>query len=79
MTAGRLLAVSDLHVSYPRNRQWVNDLPPGEPGDWLLAVGEVFTPGGWYMRLSSRAGCYRKSPAGKIAEYGWRLLVTFAA
>ena len=38
---GRLLAVSDLHVSYPRNRQWVEDLPPGSPGDWLLVVGDV--------------------------------------
>ena len=38
---GRLLAVSDLHVSYPQNRQWVEDLPPGSPGDWLLVVGDV--------------------------------------
>lgn len=37
----RLLAISDLHVSYPRNRQWVEDLPPGEPGDWLLVAGDV--------------------------------------
>jgi 3',5'-cyclic AMP phosphodiesterase CpdA len=41
VTAGRLLAISDLHVSYPRNRQWVEDLPAGEPGDWLLVVGDV--------------------------------------
>ncbi len=41
MTPGRLLAVSDLHVSYPRNRQWVQDLPPGAPGDWLLVAGDV--------------------------------------
>ena len=39
--AGKLLAVSDLHVSYPQNRQWVEDLPPGSPGDWLLVVGDV--------------------------------------
>ena len=38
---GKLLAVSDLHVSYPQNRQWVEDLPPGAPGDWLLVVGDV--------------------------------------
>ena len=37
----RLLAISDLHVSYPRNRQWVSDLPPGAPGDWLLVAGDV--------------------------------------
>ena len=41
MTPGRLLAISDLHVSYPRNRQWVEDLPPGQPGDWLLVAGDV--------------------------------------
>src|SRR2546430_5918518 len=38
---GRLLAVSDLHVSHPRNRQWVADLPPGLPGDWLLVAGDL--------------------------------------
>ena len=38
---GKLLAVSDLHVSYPQNRQWVEDLPPGSPNDWLLVVGDV--------------------------------------
>ena len=38
---GKLLAVSDLHVSYPQNRQWVEDLPPGSAGDWLLVVGDV--------------------------------------
>ncbi len=41
MTPARLLAVSDLHVSYPRNRQWVQDLPAGAPGDWLLVAGDV--------------------------------------
>ena len=41
VTPGRLLAVSDLHVSHPRNRQWVADLPPGSPGDWLLVAGDL--------------------------------------
>ena len=41
MTAGRLLAISDLHVSHPRNRRWVADLPPGSPGDWLLVAGDL--------------------------------------
>ncbi|HMH36323.1 MAG TPA: metallophosphoesterase, partial [Streptosporangiaceae bacterium] len=41
MTPGRLLAVSDLHVSHPRNRRWVADLPPGSPGDWLLVAGDL--------------------------------------
>src|SRR5262249_36055088 len=41
VTPGRLLAVSDLHVSHPRNRQWVAGLPPGSPGDWLLVAGDL--------------------------------------
>src|SRR6185369_17614651 len=36
------------------------------------SAGEVFTPGGWYMSLSSSAGCYRKSPASEIAGGRWR-------
>jgi hypothetical protein len=45
----------------------------------MESAGDVFTPEGWYMGVSSRAGCYRKSPADKIAEDGWRLPGTFAA
>ena len=44
--AGRLLAVSDLHVGYPENRAYADALSPGDPGDWLIVagdVGEVFT------------------------------------
>ena len=41
MTPGRLLAVSDLHVSHPRNRRWVADLLSGSPGDWLLVAGDL--------------------------------------
>ena len=41
MTPGRLLAISDLHVSHPRNRRWVADLPSGSPGDWLLVAGDL--------------------------------------
>lgn len=41
MSPGRLLAISDLHVSHPRNRQWVADLPPGAAGDWLLVAGDL--------------------------------------
>src|SRR6185369_10360541 len=37
------------------------------------SAGEVFTPEGWYMGISSYAGCYRKSSADKIAECRWRL------
>jgi 3',5'-cyclic AMP phosphodiesterase CpdA len=37
----RLLAVSDLHVRHPKNREVVENLPPGGPGDWLLVAGDV--------------------------------------
>jgi 3',5'-cyclic AMP phosphodiesterase CpdA len=39
--APRLLAVSDLHVSYEENRAMVRDLHPASPGDWLLVAGDV--------------------------------------
>ncbi len=54
---GRLLAISDLHVSYPRTRQWVEDMPPGAPGDWLLVVGDVAEKVAdieWALRTLSR-------------------------
>ncbi|QYC42771.1 Calcineurin-like phosphoesterase [Nonomuraea coxensis DSM 45129] len=38
---GRLLAVSDLHVSYAENRAIVQELKPHAPGDWLLVAGDV--------------------------------------
>jgi 3',5'-cyclic AMP phosphodiesterase CpdA len=37
----RLLAISDLHVSYPENRAALDGLRPSAPGDWLLVVGDV--------------------------------------
>ena len=37
----RLLAVSDLHVAYPQNRQLVGELRPRSPADWLLVAGDV--------------------------------------
>ncbi len=39
--AGRLLAVSDLHVGYPENRAYADALAPGDPGDWLIVAGDV--------------------------------------
>ncbi|MGW6916810.1 metallophosphoesterase family protein [Kitasatospora sp. NPDC054939] len=39
--AGRLLAVSDLHVSYRENRELVEKLEPGHPDDWLIVAGDV--------------------------------------
>lgn len=38
---GRLLAISDLHVRYPQNRDHVEALRPGHEADWLLVAGDV--------------------------------------
>ncbi len=37
----RLLAVSDLHVGYPENREVVAGLHPEREGDWLVVAGDV--------------------------------------
>ena len=50
--AGRLLAVSDLHVGYAENRAYADALSPGDPGDWLIVagdVGEVFADVGFVL------------------------------
>ncbi len=39
--APKLLAVSDLHVAYPENREIVEKLRPESAGDWLLVAGDV--------------------------------------
>jgi len=39
--AGRLLAISDLHIGYPENRAYAGALSPGDPGDWLIVAGDV--------------------------------------
>jgi 3',5'-cyclic AMP phosphodiesterase CpdA len=39
--AGRLLAISDLHVAYPENRAHLERLVPPADGDWLLVAGDV--------------------------------------
>lgn len=36
----RLFAVSDLHVSFPENREFIENLPDS-PADWLLVAGDV--------------------------------------
>jgi 3',5'-cyclic AMP phosphodiesterase CpdA len=40
-SAGRLLAISDIHVGYPENRQTVEGITADSPDDWLLVVGDV--------------------------------------
>jgi 3',5'-cyclic AMP phosphodiesterase CpdA len=49
-----LLAISDLHVAYPENRQIVADLHPHTDDDWLLVAGDVadtFAEIGWALGL----------------------------
>jgi 3',5'-cyclic AMP phosphodiesterase CpdA len=38
---GKLLAISDLHVSYEENRSIVEKLRPDSDADWLLVAGDV--------------------------------------
>jgi 3',5'-cyclic AMP phosphodiesterase CpdA len=40
-TAGKLLAISDLHVGYAENRKFVDGLRPESDEDWLLVAGDV--------------------------------------
>ncbi|MFG2645277.1 metallophosphoesterase family protein [Streptomyces sp. NPDC048370] len=39
--SGRLLAVSDLHVSHAENRRIVEDMKPENDGDWLIVAGDI--------------------------------------
>jgi 3',5'-cyclic AMP phosphodiesterase CpdA len=39
--AGRLLALSDLHVGYQENRAYADSLAPSDPGDWPIVAGDV--------------------------------------
>ncbi len=39
--SGKLMAISDLHVAYPENRQVVEKLRPESESDWLLVAGDV--------------------------------------
>ncbi|WP_246144460.1 metallophosphoesterase [Actinacidiphila oryziradicis] len=41
MSGSRLLAVSDLHVSYEENRAVVEGIRPTDDGDWLLVAGDI--------------------------------------
>ena len=37
----RLLAISDLHVGYPQNRELVASLRSDSLADWLIVAGDV--------------------------------------
>jgi 3',5'-cyclic AMP phosphodiesterase CpdA len=38
---GKLVGVSDLHITHPDNRRVVESLRPQSPADWLLVCGDV--------------------------------------
>ncbi len=40
-SAGRLLAISDLHVGHPENRRLVEELRPASERSWLIVAGDV--------------------------------------
>jgi len=49
---GRLLAISDLHIGYPENREFALSLRPEHPDDWLIVagdIGEVFADVGFVL------------------------------
>jgi 3',5'-cyclic AMP phosphodiesterase CpdA len=54
---GSLLAVSDLHVAFPENRKFIEELWPESAGDWLLVAGDVGEKSAdieWALRELSR-------------------------
>jgi 3',5'-cyclic AMP phosphodiesterase CpdA len=51
---GRLLAISDLHVSHRENRELLARLRPGSGEDWLIVAGDVaerMADVAWALRL----------------------------
>ena len=55
--APKLLAVSDLHVAFPENKELVANLRPESAGDWLLVagdVGEIFADIEWALTTLSQ-------------------------
>ncbi|MFD4786099.1 metallophosphoesterase family protein [Streptomyces sp. NPDC058459] len=59
--AGRLLAVSDLHVGYEENRALVEGMRPGSDEDWLIVAGDVAeTVADIRWALETLAGRFRR-------------------
>lgn len=54
--SGRLVAVSDLHVEHPENRELVQGMYPESASDWLIVAGDVADGHAgieWALRLLS--------------------------
>lgn len=59
--AGQLLAISDLHIGYPENRELVERMHPETADDWLLVAGDVAeTVSEIRWALQTLAGRFRK-------------------
>jgi predicted phosphodiesterase len=53
----RLVALSDLHIAYPENRKFIEELYPKNARDWLLLagdVGELFADIEWALTILSQ-------------------------
>ncbi|MER5889026.1 metallophosphoesterase [Streptomyces sp. NPDC001941] len=61
---GRLLAISDLHISYAENRALVERLEPESEDDWLLVAGDVAET------VADIRWCL-KTLAGRFAKVVW--------
>jgi 3',5'-cyclic AMP phosphodiesterase CpdA len=62
--AGRLLAVSDLHIGYQENRAYADSLSPDDPADWLIVAGDV-------GELFADVGFVLASLANRFARVIW--------
>ena len=52
----RRLALSDLHVAFPENREFIENRWPESAADWLLVAGDVaerFADIEWALRVLS--------------------------
>ncbi|MEU8032044.1 metallophosphoesterase [Streptomyces sp. NPDC049099] len=59
--AGQLLAISDLHITYPENRALVEDMRPTSDADWLIVAGDIAeTVADIRWALEKLAGRFRK-------------------
>ncbi|GAA1425502.1 metallophosphoesterase [Streptomyces thermospinosisporus] len=61
---GQLWAVSDLHISYPENRELVERMRPESEDDWLIVAGDV-------AETADQIHWALKTLAGRFARVVW--------
>ncbi|GAB2695197.1 metallophosphoesterase family protein [Kitasatospora kifunensis] len=61
---GTLFAISDLHIGYRENREFLEELRPGSAADWLIVAGDV---GERFDQITWALGTLR----AKYAEVIW--------